>query len=162
MKNNELYLVYNDGRVFSKKNNKFKKIYTKNGYEQISINSKDFSVHRLVAELFVENKDPINNIYVDHIDRNRSNNHYTNLRWVTKQQNNQNKTIHKNNKTGYIGIGKLKNGKYEAYIFINGKKKHIGSYDDCKKALTDRVEAELKYYGEFCNKHNLSLLYSGI
>ena len=41
--------------------------------------------HRIVAELFVAN--PEDKPEVDHIDGNRKNNHYTNLRWVTSKEN---------------------------------------------------------------------------
>lgn len=45
-------------------------------------------IHRLVAEAFVDN--PCNYKEVDHIDGDKLNNHYTNLRWVTRQQNQSN------------------------------------------------------------------------
>ena len=44
--------------------------------------------HRLVALHFIPN--PENKPQVDHIDLNRQNNHVSNLRWVTHQENMQN------------------------------------------------------------------------
>ena len=37
------------------------------------------SIHRLVAEAFVDNPDPDTKTKVNHIDGNKTNNHYTNL-----------------------------------------------------------------------------------
>lgn len=48
-------------------------------------------LHRLVAFAFVENGDPDTKDVVDHIDRDKMNNDYTNLRWVTHKDNMRNK-----------------------------------------------------------------------
>ena len=47
-------------------------------------------ISRLVAETFIDN--PNNFTTVDHIDRNRTNNIYTNLRWANYSMQNKNKT----------------------------------------------------------------------
>ena len=52
---------------------------TKNGI------ATNHSVHRLVAELFVDN--PHNHNVVNHIDENRSNNKAENLEWTTHAKN---------------------------------------------------------------------------
>lgn len=59
----------------------FVDLWNKNGHKLLL-------VHRLVAEHFIDkvkNKD-----FVDHINGNTKNNHYTNLRWVTKKENTNN------------------------------------------------------------------------
>lgn len=48
---------------------------------------KCFKIHRLVAEAFVYNDDPINKTSVNHIDGDRSNNCADNLEWVTYSEN---------------------------------------------------------------------------
>ena len=46
--------------------------------------SKEY-VHRLVAEAFIPNPENLSD--VDHIDCNKSNNHVSNLRWVSREEN---------------------------------------------------------------------------
>ena len=95
-----LYKISNNGEVLSLGNGKstntnFKKqkllsinIGT-NGYKKVKL-SKDgkkhwFNVHRLVAKIFVLN--PNNNLYVNHKDGDKQNNHYTNLEWCSASEN---------------------------------------------------------------------------
>ena len=61
------------------------------GYRKIAIwdnntsKHKTVAIHRAVCEMFVDN--PGNKNYVNHIDFDRQNNHYTNLEWVTAKEN---------------------------------------------------------------------------
>ncbi len=68
---------------------------------------KQYLVHRLVAFAFCEN--PNNYEMVDHMDRNKTNNMFNNLRWCTSSENNRNKTKARNNTSGTQGISKDRN-----------------------------------------------------
>lgn len=46
---------------------------------------RDISAHRAVAISFLENPDDLEQI--NHIDGNKTNNHYSNLEWMTQSQN---------------------------------------------------------------------------
>ena len=100
------YLIYCDGRVFSKKSNKFlKESYDKYGYTFHQLNSNDcFKTHRLVAIHYLPNDQ--NKPEVDHINRVRDDNHVLNLRWATSKENNENKGFYKNKSVSFKWISK--------------------------------------------------------
>ena len=86
----EDYLIYSDGRVWSKKRNKFLKATISNrGYYQVTLckntNGRGYLIHRLLAEHFIPN--PQNKRTVNHIDGNKLNNHLNNLEWATDSEN---------------------------------------------------------------------------
>ena len=103
------YLIYEDGRVYSKKRKIFIKFkIKKNGYYQIGLckngKRKWFLIHRLIALHYIDN--PNNYPEVDHIDRNKSNNNISNLRWCSHSMNQQNKKTYSNTGEKYISITK--------------------------------------------------------
>ena len=80
------YKVSNYGEVYSLRKNKIMKPkIDKDGYHEYALYSDGKTVfkrgHRLVAEVFVENKDPDNYDMVNHIDHSKDNNYYKNLEW---------------------------------------------------------------------------------
>ena len=85
------YLIGNNGSVYSLKSNKFLKLRMFNGYLTCTLyfeeRSKTCFVHRLVAETFVYNNDPINKTQVDHINGCKTDNFEENLDWVSPAEN---------------------------------------------------------------------------
>ena len=91
------------------------------GYRMHCVNQ---SIHRLVAEAFVKNPRPDLFDLVDHIDHNRSNNHYTNLRWVDSELNTANRKGSKN----VVYVKRMKTKKWTG-CFRVGKKKYRKAFE---------------------------------
>ena len=127
------YLIYEDGSVWVKKTKKYLKTNpSSNGYLRVGLTNKEgrkyHLVSRLVAQHYIPN--PHNYPQVDHIDRDVLNNHLYNLRWVTRQMNNENRGMWNTNKSGhkYIHFSKSENkwifarkGKYKKRKRFNSK-----------------------------------------
>ena len=80
------YQVSSLGRVRNKKTGRVLKAAKKGGYCSLRLSSKkNFFVHQLVAQSFLEN--PENKPQVNHKDKNGFNNCVGNLEWVTNKEN---------------------------------------------------------------------------
>ena len=141
------YKIYEDGRVWSYKYNKFMKAFTNNtGYYRIGLSkdnkNKKFLLHRLLAINFIPN--PNNLPDVDHFDRNNKNNDLSNLRWVTPGENSENTGMHIDNLLGEKNICPTNNGGHMVNITRNGilKRKWVKTLEDAR----DLREAWLMYY----------------
>ena len=155
----ENYSVSDHGNV---KNNEtariLKKSITQQGYIRIGmqLNNKQYKklVHVLVARAFTPNLE--NKKFVDHIDNCKTNNNITNLRWATSVQNGQNRTLNKNSKTGQKGVSyEKKTKKWQAYIYIDGLKIHLGKFtniEDAKQARIIKANQAFGIYTNACEK----------
>lgn len=102
--------------------------------------------HRLIMNCIDKNMD------VDHINHNTIDNRKSNLRIVSRSQNQMN-SIQRKNKTGAKGVSK--NGKrWVASIQINKKRIYLGIFKNFDDAVKARKEAEEKYFGEYAYKED--------
>ena len=84
------YCINLNGDIIGVSGKKLKHRKNQDGYAVVTMGSKKVRrtvkhVHRLVAELFLEN--PYGYPEVDHLDGNRMNPHLNNLEWVTHEEN---------------------------------------------------------------------------
>lgn len=117
------YSVSNFGNVKNTVTNKNMRLNLKGGYIHVSLvhnkQKTTFKVHRLVAAAFIPN--PENKSDVNHEDKNKTNNHVSNLTWMTRKENNQHKSIgliYKSNKNKPVSRFSLDDELLETYHSI--------------------------------------------
>ena len=151
------YAIRSDGTVENTKTARIlKPVINNGGYYQVSLknrdgNYKNVRVHKLVARYFIKNPDKKR--CVDHIDRDRLNNDYRNLRWATYLENYRNQSKRSDNTSGYVGVNwHKKSNKWRVRIQVNGKNLHIGYYLDIEEAKRARAQKVKFHYGEYGNE----------
>jgi hypothetical protein len=108
------------------------------------LNGVDYKAHRLIFKL-VTGVDPIE---VDHRDRDRLNNRWSNLRNATQGQNNANVGARRHNRVGLKGV-KPHGLRFVARITADRRTVHLGTFPTAEAAHAAYVEAARARWGEF-------------
>lgn len=142
----ENYLIKKDGSVFFKKTGPRRTLNKKighvnrHGYRVTSVKNKFMSVHRLAWILYYKLfPDGI----IDHINGNRDDNRFENLRLVDAKENTRNTYKTRNGRLFGCHFCHYTK-KWRAQIKINGKKKHLG-----------RFNTELEAHKRFLHEHKI-------
>lgn len=113
------------------------------GYTIIGIFGRSYRAQRL-AFMYVTGTFPDND--VDHINGDRSDNRWGNLRAATRIENNKNKVICYRNRSGLSGVGWRQDRRcWEARINEDGVRIHLGSFSCLLDAAGARINAEREY-----------------
>ena len=142
------YSVTSDGKVFNDITGKeLKGTYKANEYQRIQLvidgKSKSLLVHRLVAQAFCYNPNPEEYTIVDHIDGDKYNNNYTNLRWVNSKQNAMNRKTNERLPCKEYYFGEIDNSwkpikGFENYLINKDGKRIINAKTKWFMMLQDR------------------------
>jgi hypothetical protein len=119
------------------------------GYARILINGKQYLSHRL-AWLYVIGRWPY--IEIDHINGNRLDNRFSNLREATRSNNSSNTKKLSANLSGVKGVhwnSDVK--KWAAQITKSGRRYHLGYFDNIEEATLSRQKAADRLHGKFAN-----------
>ena len=118
-----------------------------NGYINIKIQGKIYQAHRLVY-LYMTGNFPEN--FIDHINRIKDDNIWTNLRDATNSQNKANIKKPKNNTSGYKGVRWHKtNKRWSAEIRYMKKKMYLGYYNTPQEGYEAYKKKAIELFGEF-------------
>ena len=114
------------------------------GYYSVRTNKKHHLLHRL-AWLYVTGKYPKN--FVDHVNGDKTDNRFENLREATKSQNGMNTNIRCTNTSGFKGVSYHKaSGKWVAQAKLNYKHYYLGIYPTAEEASA--------VYNDFVKTHH--------
>ncbi|TKU44556.1 HNH endonuclease [Citrobacter sp. wls714] len=114
------------------------------GYWQVGLSGHRLLNHRVIWMMF--HGDIPQDYEIDHVNHVKGDNRIENLRLVTHMENGKNQSAGKNNKSGFNGVLKSKEGnRWRAFISVNRKKIHLGSFLTKQAAIQARKSAEIKY-----------------
>jgi len=116
-----------------------------NGYLQIGIDYKVYMAQHL-AWFLMTGEWPRR---VDHRDRVRSNNRWSNLRKATRAENAWNRVAGKNNALKAKGIIKTPDGRYRVRIMAYGVRTELGTFNTLAAAKLRYAKAATARHGEF-------------
>lgn len=116
------------------------------GYIRIRIDGGRYMASKL-AWLYVTGEWP--KYEIDHRDRNRSNNAWSNLRAATRSQN-VFASDYSSRSRHALPRGVSRNwGRFSAAVTIDGVRRHLGTFDTAEEAGTVYARAAARAYGEF-------------
>lgn len=125
---------YTDQPALSSKSNE--------GYLVGGINGVVYQAHRIIWKMMT-GQDPQ---YIDHINGDRTDNSWNNLRNVPWQTNYQNQRKPRNNSSGVIGVYQFKgSNSWIARICVNHRHINLGTFAEFHDAVKARKQAELDY-----------------
>lgn len=120
---------------------------TEKGYYVINLSGRYYSCSRLVWFYITGSWPPS---LIDHINGNRADNRFENLRLATPSQNSQNRKIASRNTSGVTGVSfNPKYTNWHARIMVQSRSIHLGFFDTFEQAAAVRKTAEAHYFAEF-------------
>ena len=124
---------------------------TSHGYKAAFLNGGKIVYAHRAAYAIMTGQWPVDQI--DHIDQNKTNNKWSNLRAATNAQNNRNISARNTGTSKYKGVHWFKRkGKWQAQIRCNGKRQHLGYFHDEKDAHEAYQKAAKLLHGEWMPK----------
>lgn len=152
MFNNEIRYEPDTGLFYWKRQNKTGKrrldkpagFNRSNGYLAVSVDGYSIFL-QVLAFLLTMKKRPDHQM--DHINGDKKDNRWCNLRPATNEENSQNRARSSRNKSGYTGVHKRGN-KFQAYICSKSKLIHLGFFDTAEEAHKAYIDAK-QYYHTF-------------
>ena len=146
----DCYSAEEDGRIYSHLTNKYLFSNLNRRYLKVTLCKngvrKDENIHRLIALTFIPN--PENKPCIDHIDRDKHNNHKDNLRWVTNAENSSNLSLYNTNTSGEQNVFVM-NAKRGTKIYNYFKVEYVRNGKKVVSKFFKTLEEAVKFRNEY-------------
>lgn len=117
------------------------------GYRQVSLRGRSYHAHRLIWAIMTGSW-PAEEI--DHINRDKLDNRFVNLRQATRAQNIVTEGVRRNNTSGFKGVvWDKKKRLWRARIGIGSHRKNLGRFKRIEDAYAAYCAAAVFIHGEF-------------
>lgn len=122
------------------------------GYRRVWVDGVHALIHRVVWKMHTGEEPPK---YLDHIDGDRANNRFSNLREADHSKNMWNQECRSSNTSGFVGIkwydykSSRQRACWNASLGVGGKNKNIGYFDRIEDALSAYEKAVIEHHGEY-------------
>ena len=124
------------------------------GYVCRTVDGQLQRLHTFVIEESTGKRIP-DGMYVDHINKCKTDNRLCNLRVVCPEDSSKNMPVRSDNTSGITGVALASKGVgYRAYITVKGKRIGLGTYPTVEEAARARYAAEERY--GFQHQQNLT------
>jgi hypothetical protein len=124
---------------------------TNSGYLNTKVDGRRYPVSRIIWKL-VTGEDP-GDCVVDHIDMDKLNNRFSNLRLATVSENGCNSKPRSHNRSGLKGVKRHPSGSYYAYIRFGADRRYLGTYQTKEEAHAAYCKAAVELHGQFARTH---------
>ena len=119
------------------------------GYHLIGIGKASYRAHRL-AWLYMTGEMP--SVHIDHINGNKADNRFANLRKASYAENGRNAKLSITNKSGVKGVSWHKSNQlWVANLRVNKKHKYIGGFKTIEEAANAIKQAREELHGQYAN-----------
>jgi hypothetical protein len=123
---------------------------------RIMIRGRWYKAHRLIW-LWMTGEWP--EFEIDHVNLDKADNRWCNLRGATHWANGSNRITQSNNTSGYKGVDWAKKvGRWRARAKFRGKEIHLGLFDTREDAALAHATASYALHGEYVRPHWRDLL----
>jgi hypothetical protein len=115
------------------------------GYLRVSVSRAKIRIHHIVWFLETGRWPDM----LDHVNGDRADNRFCNLREATYGGNAANRGAQKNNKLGVKGVRRARGNMFQANIQYRRRSIFLGHFNTVEAAAAAYAEAARKYFGEF-------------